>query len=147
MRAAVRAYHEFHADHIVAEVNAGGDYLHAVLKNVDAYVPYKVVRASRGKQLRAEPIAALYEQRRIHHVGMLPDLEQQMCEWIPGISGKSPDRLDACVYALSALNGLSGGGWGEAYGAVRCAECDMMFILSVNPKVCPTCKTEHGLEV
>ena len=147
MRAAVRAYHEFHADCIVAEVNAGGDYLHAVLKTVDECVPYKIVRASRGKEIRAEPIAALYEQRRVHHVGMLPDLEQQMCEWIPGISGKSPDRLDACVWALSALNGLTGGGWGDAYGAVRCPECDVMFILNLNPKVCPTCKTDHKMGI
>lgn len=145
MRAAVMAYHEFHADHIVAEVNAGGDYLQSVLRHVDAYVPYKVVRASRGKQIRAEPVAALYEQRRIHHVGMLPELEQQMCEWIPGITGKSPDRLDACVYALSALNGLSGGGWGDAYGAVRCPECNVMFVLSLNSTYCPNCRVEHGL--
>jgi len=64
-------------------------------------VPYKSVTASRGKQTRAEPISALYEQGKVHHVGVLDQLEDQMCQWIPG--EKSPDRMDALVWGLTEL--------------------------------------------
>jgi phage terminase large subunit-like protein len=66
-----------------------------------AVIPYKAVRATRGKYLRAEPVAALYEQERVHHVGMFALLEDQQCEWQPG--QKSPDRLDALVWSLTEL--------------------------------------------
>lgn len=109
--AVVRAYKRFDADRIVAEVNQGGDMVAAVLKGIDARLPVTPVRASRGKWLRAEPVAALYEQGRVVHAASFPALEDQMCDFGPdGLSsGRSPDRLDALVWALTALM-LDGGG-------------------------------------
>lgn len=105
--AAVRAYHEFGADRLVAEVNQGGDMVEAVIRQVDADVSYKGVHASRGKAVRAEPIAALYEQARVGHVGPLDVLEDQMCAFTTDFdrdaAGYSPDRLDAAVWALTEL--------------------------------------------
>ncbi len=102
-RAAILAYRRHKADRIVAEVNNGGDLVEGNIRGVDASVPYRAVRASRGKAIRAEPVAALYEQGRVHHVGSFPELEQQLCEWTPIGDAKSPDRLDAlcwCVFDL-----------------------------------------------
>lgn len=100
--AGVTAYHKFHADRIIGEVNNGGDMIEAIIKTIDPNVPYKAVRATRGKQTRAEPISALYEQGRVHHVGVFPSLEDQMCDWVP-TDAVSPDRLDALVWALTEL--------------------------------------------
>lgn len=100
-RSAVSAYYKYKADSIIGEVNNGGEMVGHTIKTVNPDVRFKSVRASRGKYLRAEPVAALYEQGRIHHVGFFPDLEDQMCEWIPG--DKSPDRLDALVWAITEL--------------------------------------------
>jgi phage terminase large subunit-like protein len=99
--AAVTAHHVHKADRIVAEANQGGDMISHTLRTVDASVPVKLVHASRGKRTRAEPIAALYEQGRVHHAGAFPELEDQLCTWTP--DGQSPDRLDALVWALSEL--------------------------------------------
>lgn len=99
---AVNAYREHNADAIVVEVNNGGDMLPTIIKQVDPNVHIKQVRATRGKQLRAEPVAAFYEQGRVHHVGALELLETQMCSWTPD-DPKSPDRLDALVWALTDL--------------------------------------------
>lgn len=96
---AIAAYQLWQADRIVAEVNNGGDLVEHTLRTVDANAPYRAVRASRGKNARAEPVAALYEQGKVHHVGVFATLEQQMCEG----TNKSPDRVDALVWALSAL--------------------------------------------
>jgi len=98
----VAAYHEFEADRIVVEVNQGGDMAKAVIAQVDAAAPVRGVYATRGKRLRAEPIAALYEQGRVRHVGAHPKLEDQMTSYT-GAGGKSPDRLDALVWALTEL--------------------------------------------
>lgn len=98
---AISAYHKYKADRIIAEVNNGGDMVEYTIRTVDALIPFKQVRASRGKQTRAEPIAALYEQSKVHHVGMFAELEDQMCQWMPG--DKSPDRMDALVWAISEL--------------------------------------------
>ncbi len=102
---AVDLYHRLEADRIVAEVNQGGEMVEAVIRQTDASVPVEQVRASRGKYLRAEPIAALYEQGRVKHVGAFPELEDEMCDFALGglSSGRSPDRLDALVWALAAL--------------------------------------------
>lgn len=100
-KAAVTAYHTHKGDRIIAEVNNGGDMIESTVRVIDARVSFKQVRASRGKQTRAEPVAALYEQGRVHHVGMFAELEDQMCQWIPG--DKSPDRMDALVWALTEL--------------------------------------------
>lgn len=100
-RRAVEAYHRWRADRIVAEVNNGGDMVESVIRTVDPTVSLRQVRASRGKYTRAEPVSALYEQGRVHHVGMLPELEDQLCTWVPGED--SPDRLDALVWAVTDL--------------------------------------------
>jgi len=99
--AAVTGYHQNQADRIVGEVNNGGDMVEYTVKTVDKNVPFKKVHASRGKYTRAEPVSALYEQGRIHHVGFFGDLEDQLCEWVPGDT--SPDRLDALVWAFTEL--------------------------------------------
>jgi phage terminase large subunit-like protein len=103
--AAVRLYRRLGADCIVAEVNQGGDMVTAVLRTVDATVPVKAVRANRGKWLRAEPVAALYEQGKVRHAARMPALEDEMCDFGPdGMSGgRSPDRVDALVWALTEL--------------------------------------------
>jgi len=100
----VHSYQAYKADRIVAEVNNGGDLVEAILRNVNLNFAYKPVRASRGKLTRAEPIAALYEQHRVHHVGAFGVLEDQMCDYVPLVS-KSPDRMDALVWALTELSG------------------------------------------
>jgi len=100
-RAAVNAYHRHDADRIVYESNQGGDMVAHTLKMVDANIPLTAVWASKGKHTRAEPVAALYEQGRIHHVGMFAELEDQLCTWVPGED--SPDRLDALVWAFTNL--------------------------------------------
>ncbi len=103
MRAAVDAYYRWEADRIVAEINNGGDLVESLLRTVDPNVPFTAVRASRGKQARAEPVAALYEQKRVHHVGNLARLEDQMSTWAPAVAKKSPDRVDALVWGLTHL--------------------------------------------
>ena len=110
-RAVVSAFRRFEADRVVAEVNQGGDMVRAVLEGIEARLPVTTVRATRGKFLRAEPVAALYEQGRVVHAGRFVELEDQMCDFGPeGLSnGRSPDRLDALVWALTALM-LEGGG-------------------------------------
>jgi phage terminase large subunit-like protein len=110
-RRAVAAFDEFKADRIVAEVNNGGDMVEAVVRTVRKSIPYTKIHASRGKQVRAEPIAALYEQKQVWHVDARDDvranefdiLEEQQTTWTPE-SGTSPDRLDAAVWALTELS-------------------------------------------
>ena len=103
-RKAVILYHQYEADRIIGEANNGGDMIEALIRHVDPNVSYKKVTATRGKQLRAEPISALYEQRRVHHVGVMAALEDQMTQWNPQTDEKSPDRLDALVWALTELS-------------------------------------------
>lgn len=104
-RAAIAAYRRFEADRIVVEVNQGGELVETVLRQVDVGVPVRSVRAMRGKVLRAEPVAALYERGCVSHVGVLPALEDEMCDFgLDGLSGGgSPDRVDALVWALTDL--------------------------------------------
>ncbi len=107
-RAAITTYHKHKADRIVAEANQGGEMVMQTIKSVDPTVPVKLVYASRGKRTRAEPVAALYEQGRAHHVGAFPKLEDEMCDWEPGMP--SPNRMDALVWAAADLAaGLFGG--------------------------------------
>lgn len=101
-RAAVSAYRKHSADRIVAEINQGGEMVEHVLRSIDRAVNYKPVRASRGKEARAEPISSLYEQGRVHHLGTHGKLEDELCDWVPG-TGASPNRLDALVYAFTDL--------------------------------------------
>jgi phage terminase large subunit-like protein len=103
MLRALAAYDEHGADRLVAETNNGGDLIEAMVRSqAGSRVAYRKVTASRGKRTRAEPVAALYEQGRVHHVGGLPVLEDQMTTWTPE-SGTSPDRLDALVWAVTDL--------------------------------------------
>jgi phage terminase large subunit-like protein len=108
---AIALYRRLNANSLVAEVNMGGEMVREVLRGVDASVPLKEVHATRGKYLRAEPVAALYEQGKVKHVGCFPLLEDEMCDFgVNGLSsGASPDRLDALVWAITAMN--DGGGW------------------------------------
>ena len=101
-RIAVRAYHLHGADRIVAEANNGGDLVETLIRTVDRNVAYRAVRASRGKVARAEPVAALYEQGRVRHVGVFAHLEDQMTTYV-GDASSSPDRLDALVWAMTDL--------------------------------------------
>jgi phage terminase large subunit-like protein len=113
-RRAISAYDRWGADRIIGEVNNGGEWIgHTIRLTAAAMraeearesesVSYRAVHASRGKQTRAEPIAALDEQGRIHHYGGFPELEDQMCTWEPLSGMKSPDRMDARVWAFTAL--------------------------------------------
>ncbi|MEO8994655.1 MAG: terminase family protein [Rhodanobacter sp.] len=103
-KVAVKAYHELKGDRIIGEGNNGGDMIEAVIRSVDPNVSYRKVTATRGKDIRAEPVAALYEQGRIHHVGQFGPLEDEMCEWDPlDKSARSPNRLDAMVWAITDL--------------------------------------------
>lgn len=108
---AIGAMDRWGSDRIVAEVNNGGDLVESVLRAVDRTVPYRKVHASRGKRVRAEPVAAMYEQGRVHHLPGLVELEGQMCSWTPDSGQGSPDRLDALVWACTEL-GLGGAGRG-----------------------------------
>ncbi len=103
--AVIAAYRHFEADRIVAEINQGGELVETVIRQIDPAVPVRTVRAMRGKWLRAEPVAALYEQGRVVHVGAFPELEDEMSDFGPdGLSGgASPDRVDALVWALTDL--------------------------------------------
>jgi phage terminase large subunit-like protein len=112
-KAVVEAYHRHKADRVVVEVNNGGDMVEHTIRTIQADpklgtpagkdIPITAVHASRGKATRAEPVVAKYEQHLIHHVGLLPALEDQQCQWEPNSGDPSPDRVDALVWALSAL--------------------------------------------
>lgn len=100
--AAVTAYHKYKADLIVGEGNNGGEMIEAVIHQVDPTVNYRMVHASRGKAVRAEPIAAIAEKGHDHHVGIYPELEDELCLWVQGDA--SPNRLDAKVWAMTELS-------------------------------------------
>ena len=114
-RAAIRAMEKYGAERLVAEVNQGGDLIEGVIRQIDPLVPFKALRAGRGKAARAEPVAALYEQGRVHHLksARLGALEDQMCQMtVQGYQGQgSPDRLDALVWALHELMIEPGAHW------------------------------------
>jgi len=104
-RRAVEMARRWDADRIVAERNFGGAMVEAIIRSADATVPYKEVTASRGKVIRAEPVAALYEQGKVSHVGQFTDLEDQMCNFTPSgyVGDGSPDRADALVWAMTEM--------------------------------------------
>lgn len=111
-QAAINAFHEFNADLMIGEVNNGGELVERNVKAIEPNIPFKMVHASRGKIMRAEPIANLYEQGRVHHVGEMPELEDEQCSYTPQMEadGKnSPNHLDACVWGVTALSGKIGG--------------------------------------
>ncbi|MGO9206359.1 MAG: DNA-packaging protein, partial [Candidatus Limnocylindrales bacterium] len=141
-RCAVGAYRTWQADRIVGEANQGGDMVEATLRTVDPAVSYKAVHATRDKHTRAEPVAALYEQGRIHHVGAFPALEDQLCAALPEGGGGPDDRLDALVWALTEL-GLTlveWDIWTEAFARDLwpCHGCGQLF--GWDPRrPCPRC--------
>lgn len=98
---AIALFYELGADRIVYEENQGGDMIPTIIRNLDPNVPLQGVWASKGKRTRAEPVSALYEQRRVHHIGAFPDLEDEQTTWVPG--EESPSRMDAGVWAVWAL--------------------------------------------
>ncbi len=107
---AVALYHQTNADLIVAEKNFGGEMVRYTIHTIDDTVPVKLVSASRGKAVRADPVSALYEQGKIHHVGVFPELEEQLTTWVPDDPRQaSPDRLDALVWCFTELM-VKGGG-------------------------------------
>lgn len=135
------AYEEFQADRVIAETNNGGDLVELLLRSVAPNLPVTKVTASRGKRVRAEPVSALYEQNRVHHVGAFPKLEDEMCQWVPDMS-ESPDRMDALVWAVSDLIENSRGIMGLASLADYCPKC--RFPATKGTKVCPRCFSNMG---
>jgi phage terminase large subunit-like protein len=110
--ASVDEYLRMEAGWLVAEKNNGGEMVESVIKQVNPSVRVKLVSATRGKATRAEPVAALYEQGRVHHVGSFPKLEDEMSMWQPG--DPSPNRMDALVWGVTFLSNPSGFGFGVA---------------------------------
>jgi hypothetical protein len=101
--AVIRLYRSVRPDLIVVEKNYGGDMARHTIETEDSHARIKDVQATRGKAVRAEPLSAMYEQGKIHHVDIFPDLEDELCQWIPGMTGTSPNRMDALVWALTEL--------------------------------------------
>lgn len=133
---AVELFDRYKADSLLVEVNQGGDMVSAVLKQVRTTLPIREIRAHVGKKLRAEPVAAMYEQGRIHHVGEYPQLEDQMTIWTPA-DANSPDRLDAMVQAFSDLLGKSSVSHYFNSIANFCPKCALPFPKSLSH--CPKC--------
>jgi len=138
---AIEAFRKHKADRIVAETNNGGDMVIMVLQQVDRNAPVTKVHATRGKRVRAEPISALYEQYRVHHVGAFPQLEDQMVMWTPE-SAESPDRLDALVWALTELKDGSVSLTGLQNLATICGSCQMPN--KKTNKICEYCNAALG---
>lgn len=99
----VYLYNKWKADRVIGEVNNGGDLIETVLRSADSNISYKSVHATRDKFTRAEPVSALYEQGKVHHVGRLPYLEYEMCNWEAKTGDKSPNRIDALVWGAYEL--------------------------------------------
>jgi len=133
---AVESFRKWKADRIIAETNNGGDMVIMVLQQVDRNIPVTKVHATRGKRMRAEPISALYEQMRVHHVGAFPEMEDQMVMWTPD-SPDSPDRLDALVWALTELKDNAVAHTSLASMAIICAGCQMPNLKTA--KICQYC--------
>jgi len=121
-RAAVDAYHRHGADRVIGETNNGGDMIELLLRQIDPHVSYKKVTATRGKLVRAEPVAALSEQNRLHLVGNFPRLEDELTNYTP-ISPGSPDRMDAMVWAITELMDSRGSIMGLAAISKFCPAC------------------------
>lgn len=119
-RVVATAYHYWQADRVVVEVNNGGDFLPHVIATADASIPVRSVRATRGKFTRAEPVAACYSNGIVHHVGHFPDLEQEMCFFVPGKTNQKDDRVDALVWAITELKLVNEGlSWDGVWSAPK----------------------------
>lgn len=115
-RRVVQAYLDYEADRVVYEANYGGQMVEQTIQTAArdmnaGHIPTRAVTAMKGKQVRAEPVSALYEQNRVAHVGVLPELEAELCTWVPNSGSRSPNRLDALVYGITdlALGGATPG--------------------------------------
>jgi len=138
-RKAIEMYRKYKCDRVIGEANNGGDMIESLLRQVDASVPYRKVHASRGKRVRAEPISALSEQLRLHMVGNnFSQLEDQLVTWEPD-SDKSPDRMDAMVWAVSDL--MSGSNALRSLAALAdfCPSCRLPLVKGT--RFCPRCNT------
>lgn len=137
---AINLFDELQADLIVGEIQGTGSFLETVLRQIRPGIPFKGVQALRGKILRAQPVASLWEQNRCSHVGYFPELEQQQLNYTGDPSEGSPDRLDAYVHGITALDiGVSSGGDRFLLDlSKRCANCDM-----INPKDSELCEACH----
>ena len=135
------AFEEHKADVVVYEANQGGDAIAEVLRSVNPYLPLKAVHAKVGKRLRAEPVAALYQQRKVYHVQHFDKLENQMLTW-EADDPKSPDRLDALVHALTELSGIGAGSLFLRELADICPWCQ--FPNTKGSSVCSSCHQEMG---
>jgi len=140
-RIAVDAYHRHKADRIVAETNNGGDMIEHLIRQVDSTVSYKKVTATRGKIVRAEPIASLAEQNRFHLVGGFPVLEDQLCNYTIA-SKDSPNNFDAAIWSVTDLMEGASSILGLAGLAQFCPSCRMP--VSKTATVCPHCQTKLG---
>lgn len=140
-RVAVNAYHKWKADRIVGETNNGGDMIELLLRQVDPAISYRKLTATRGKLVRAEPVAALYEQGRAHHVGMFAAMEDQMTNYTID-STDSPDRMDAMVWAMHELLAGQSSIMGLAAMARFCPSCRMPAPKSA--MMCPSCGEQFG---
>lgn len=142
-RRAVAAYYEFGADCVVTEANQAGDWLTSGLRAIDPAVPARVVRATKGKYIRAQPISMLAEQGRLHHIGTFSILEDQLCVMTPESDrNRHDDRADAMIWAMSELRGITEGSYMDAYGYRYCNGCGQAF-RKVYAK-CPKCGHENG---
>jgi predicted phage terminase large subunit-like protein len=140
-RVAVDAYHKWKADRIVAETNNGGDMIEILLRQVDPNVSYRKVTATRGKVVRAEPVASLSEQGRLHLVGLFPALEDQLCNFTADTT-VSPNNFDAMVWAVSELMSNAGAMLSLSKLAQFCSKCRMPA--SKSATVCPHCQNPLG---
>lgn len=131
-KVAVNLYHSLRADRIIGEGNNGGDMIEALLRHQDANVSYRKVTASRGKVIRAEPISALYEQHRVHHHGTLSKLEDELTQWNPLVDERSPNRLDAAVWALTEL-ASNNAGW-EQFVKAEVRDMEKTGVLPPRPE-------------
>jgi len=138
----IATFEQHHASRIICEVNNGGDLVVHLLQQIKNNAPVKKVTASRGKIIRAEPIAALFEQGRAHIVGYFPQLEDQLCEFQPDLGMSSPDRLDAMVWALTDLSENSNTLAFLAALSTFCPNCKMPA--SKTAIICPACNTPLG---
>lgn len=115
----VAAYEDHRANEVIIETNQGGDALATLLRQIEPNLPIRQVHAKKGKRVRAEPVSALYEQHKVHHIGRLDQLEDQLCTWVPE-QVESPDRMDALVYALLFLStGSNAVDWYSQYIEAR----------------------------
>lgn len=140
-RRAVAAYYEFYADCIVTEANQAGDWLTTAIRAVDAAVPVRLVRAVKGKYIRAQPVSMLAEQGRLHHIGIFPKLEDQICVMTPDSDkNRHDDRADAMIWAMTDLRGITEGSYMDTYGFRYCNSCGKAFRKTYAK--CPNCGNE-----